>query len=72
MRYFGIAAFGVVVCGIVAVLQGSAAGWPWLVGSISLSFVGLWSLIEARHFDTRIMLHTLPDNLRRSGSEALA
>jgi hypothetical protein len=65
MRWFTFAVVGFVACLLLAFTQGAGAGWPWLLGAQLFMFGGLWSLIEARYFDLRVMFHVLPDDLRK-------
>ena len=65
MRYFYFSVLGFMLCLGFAFEEGSIGGWPWLLGAMLFLFGSLWSLIEARYFDLRIMLHVLPHDIRK-------
>jgi fatty acid desaturase len=59
-QYFGIATVGLSACLTAAFLNGSAGGWPWLLGAFLFLFGGLWSLVEARHTELLSAIQALP------------
>jgi hypothetical protein len=56
-RIFMGAVVGLLLCLTTAFEKGSGSGWPWLVGSVALLFLALWSLIEARHAHLLMQIH---------------
>jgi len=67
-RWFSFSMFAFNASLILAFILGNEDGWGWLLVSIFTMFMGLWSLIEFRHFDALIAIHLLPDERRNSAN----
>jgi hypothetical protein len=60
-RIFTASTLAFLLCLLKAFELGQSSGWPWLVSSLALLFLSLWSLIEARHIHVVMQIHFVDD-----------